>query len=74
MQEKKDKKRRDQLLNEKEALVYAIENPKESGRQVAMASNHALSPNAVRTDRKRVMENDDGYTLKNNTTHKKHHT
>ena len=54
---------KEDLLNQKAAIDYACEFPMATGRQVELASEHAMDRRAINMARKRQMEKEDDYDL-----------
>ena len=63
--EDEGKRKKEKLLGEKAAIVFAVENPQETGGDVEKASDQALDRRNINMNKKRIMEENGDYTLQN---------
>ena len=70
---KEGKKMKEELIKQEAAIEVACALPKATGREVALASKHAMTPRAVNVARKRKMEKRDDYSLEK-SSHRKNIT
>ena len=63
---------KEELIKQEAAIEVACALPKATGREIALASKHAMTPRAVNMARKRKTEKRDDFSLEKIIS-KKHH-